>query len=78
MLSEALQHELAQHAITAFDEISLRQALEQHVETYTLIRLAPWPARRWKCQYRLMLGDAMYDAQTVAEAYAIALLHALR
>lgn len=77
MLPETLQHELAQHDITAFDEITLRQALEQRVETYTLIRLAPWPARRWKCSYRLMLGDAMYDAQTVAEAYAMALLNVL-
>ena len=74
MLPETLQHELAQHDITAFDEIALRQALEQRVETYTLIRLAPWPARRWKCQYRLMLGDSMYDAQSVAEAYGMALL----
>ena len=77
MLPETLQHELTQHAIPAFDEITLRQALEQRVETYTLIRLAPWPARRWKCQYRLMLGDAMYDAQTVAEAYGLALLAVL-
>ena len=74
MLPEALQHELTQHGISVFDEIGLRQALEQRAETYTLIRLAPWPARRWKCQYRLMLGDAMYDAQSVAEAYALALL----
>jgi len=78
MLPETLQYELARHDITAFDEVTLRQALEQRVETYTLIRLAPWPARRWKCQYRLMLGDAMYDAQTVAEAYAMALLTVLR
>ena len=77
MLPDSLQHELAQRGITTFDEITLRQALEQRVETYTLIRLAPWPARRWKCQYRLMLGDAMYDAQTVAEAYAMALLGVL-
>ena len=77
MLPETLQHELTQYNITAFDEITLRQALEQRVETYTLIRLAPWPARRWKCQYRLMLGDAIYDAQTVAEAYGIALLAVL-
>ncbi len=77
MLPETLQHELVQHGLTSFDEITLRQALEQHVETYTLIRLAPWPARRWKCQYRLMLGDTMYDAQTVAEAYAMALLATL-
>ncbi|GAC1433327.1 MAG: hypothetical protein NVS4B1_26240 [Ktedonobacteraceae bacterium] len=78
MLPETLQHELAQHGITAFDETALRQALEQHAETYTLIRLAPWPARRWKCQYRLMLGDTMYDTQSVAEAYGMALLAVLR
>ena len=78
MLPESLQHELAQHGIDAFDEITLRQALEQRVETYTLIRLAPWPARRWKCQYRLMLGDAMHDAQSVAEAYGMALLAVLQ
>ena len=77
MLPETLQQELAQHNITTFDEITLRQALEQRVETFTLIRLAPWPARRWKCQYRLMLGDALYDAQTVAEAYGMALLAVL-
>ncbi len=78
MLPETLQYELAQYGIPAFDEIALRQALEQRVETYTLIRLAPWPARRWKCQYRLMLGDAVYDAQSVAEAYGMALIAVLR
>jgi len=78
MLPEPLQQKLAQHSITAFDEVALRQALEQHVETYTLIRLAPWPARRWKCQYRLMLGDVMHDAQSVAEAYGLALLALLQ
>lgn len=78
MLPETLQYELAQYGIPAFDEIVLRQALEQRVETYTLIRLAPWPARRWKCQYRLMLGDAVYDAQSVAEAYGMALIAVLR
>jgi len=45
-MPEHLQHELAQHGITTFDEITLRQTLEQYVETYTLIKLAPWPARR--------------------------------
>ena len=78
MLPETLQYELAQHGIPAFDEIALRQALEERVETYTLIRLAPWPARRWKCQYRLMLGDAMHDAQSVGEAYGMALLSLLK
>jgi hypothetical protein len=78
MLPEQLQRDLAQRGITAFDEIALREALEQRVETYTLVKLAPWPARRWKCSYRLMRGDAMYDAQSVAEAYALALLAILK
>jgi hypothetical protein len=43
-----------------------------------LIRLAPWPARRWKCRYRLMMGDSMYDAQSAAEAYAMGLLGVLK
>jgi hypothetical protein len=74
MIPEELQVQLAQYGIIAFDEISLRKALEARAETYTLIKLAPWPARRWKCQYRLMMRDRMYDAQTVAEAYALGLL----
>ncbi|GAC1393734.1 MAG: hypothetical protein NVS4B11_27900 [Ktedonobacteraceae bacterium] len=78
MLPETLQHALTQHGFMVFDEIALRQALEQRTETYTLIKLAPWPARRWKCQYRLMMGDAMHDAQSVAEAYALALLAILK
>ncbi len=77
MVPEQLQRDLDQHGITVFDEVALREALEQHIETYTLIKLAPWPARRWKCHYRLMMSDAMYDAQSVAEAYALALLAVL-
>ena len=77
MIPEALQQQLAQHGITHNDEVALREALEERVATYTLIKLAPWPARRWKCRYRLMMRDHMYDAQTVAEAYALALLAAL-
>src|SRR5438046_9904900 len=38
-----------------------------HVDTYTLIKLAPWPARRWKCRYRLLMGEKMHDAQSAAE-----------
>lgn len=74
MIPEELQSQLIQHGITVFDETALREALEAHVETYTLIKLAPWPARRWKCHYRLLMGDRMHDAQSVAEAYALALL----
>ena len=78
MIPETLQAQLANFAITAFDEIALREALEAHVQTYTLIKLADWPARRWKCRYRMMLRDVMYDAQSVPEAYALALLAALQ
>ena len=77
MIPETLQQQLAQHGIRASDEVALREALEERVETYTLIKMAPWPARRWKCRYRLMMRDHMYDAQSAAEAYALALLAAL-
>jgi len=74
MIPEELQSQLIQHGITAFDETALRETLETHVKTYTLIKLAPWPARRWKCRYRLLIGDMIHDAQSAAEAYALALL----
>ena len=77
MIPEELQSRLARHGITTFDEVTLREALEARVETYTLIKLAPWPARRWKCRYRLLIGDTMYDAQSAAEAYALGLLAVL-
>lgn len=78
MLPEALIEQLAHYNIHDHTEVALREALEQHAETYTLIRLAPWPARRWKCHYRLLMGSAMYDAQCVPEAYALGLLAALQ
>lgn len=74
MLPETLHAQLVQYGITASDEVALREALEQRVETYTLIKLAPWPARRWKCRYRLLLREQMYDAQSVPEAYARGIL----
>jgi hypothetical protein len=74
MLTITLQERLVCQGITSFDEVTLRQELEKRVMTYTLIRLADWPARRWKCRYRLMMGSSMYDAQSVPEAYALALL----
>jgi len=77
MIAQELQSRLAGHGITTFDEASLREALEARVETYTLIKLASWPARRWKCRYRLLMGDTMYDAQSAAEAYALGLLAVL-
>ncbi len=77
MIPQELQSRLAGHGITTFDEVALREALEARVETYTLIKLAPWPARRWKCRYRLLMGDTVYDAQSAAEAYALGLLAVL-
>lgn len=74
MLNEELQQRLVALEVTASDETSLREALETHAETYTLCKLAPWPARRWKCHYRLMMRDNMYDGQSVEEVYALALL----
>jgi hypothetical protein len=74
MITEQLQTQLTQHGITVSGEIELREALEARAETYTLIKLAPWPARRWKCHYRLLIGDRIYDAQSPSEAYAMAIL----
>jgi hypothetical protein len=74
MLSEELQHRLAVHSVVASDETTLRQTLEAHLETYTLVRLAPWPARRWQCRYRLMTRDGVYDGQSIEDAYALGLL----
>lgn len=78
MFAEELRLQLARHGITDLGEVALREALEGRCETYTLIKLAPWPARRWKCRYRLMMGDSMYDAQSAAEAYAMGLLGVLK
>lgn len=74
MLSAELRTRLVAHGITVSDETGLRETLEEQVETYTLCKLAPWPARRWKCHYRLMLRDQMYDGQSVEDVYAQALL----
>lgn len=74
MLAEELQAQLREQGISDFGEVTLREALEARAATYTLIKLADWPARRWKCRYRLMMGDSIYDAQSVAEAYARGLL----
>lgn len=77
MIPEAVQARLAAHNMLDVGEVALRELLEQRVETYTLFKLAPWPTRRWKCRYRLMMRDECYDAQSAAEAYALALLATL-
>jgi hypothetical protein len=63
--------------IPARDEVGLRRELERHLSGYTLYRLTPAAARRWKCKYRIMFGATYFDCQTVPEAYARALLAAL-
>ena len=74
MLNEELHAQLSACGVVARNETTLREALETHIETYTLFKLAPWPARRWKCHYRLMMRDQMYDGQSVEDVYALALL----
>jgi len=74
MLNDELRQRLVAYGIEVSDETNLREALEKHIETYTLFKLAPWPARRWKCHYRLMMRDQMYDGQSAEDAYALALL----
>ena len=68
---------LDRHSINARDEVALRMALEEHLRGYTLYRLTPAAARRWKCRYRIMFEATYFDCQTVAEAYARALLASL-
>ena len=68
---------LVVRGIEARDAVTLRQALEKHLKGYTLYRLTPAAARRWKCQYRIMFAATYFDCQTVAEAYARALLASL-
>jgi hypothetical protein len=73
----ALVEALDRHGIPARDEVGLRCELERHLSGYTLYRLTPAAARRWKCKYRIMFGATYFDCQTVPEAYARALLAAL-
>ncbi len=68
---------LAAHGVTMLGEVELRYELERHVSSYTLFRLTPAAARRWKARYRIMLAAGYHDCQSVAEAYARALLTAL-
>jgi hypothetical protein len=76
-LPAELRAALDRHGITAQDEVALRRELERHLPGYTLYRLMPAAARRWKCKYRIMVGATYFDCQTVPEAYARALLTGL-
>jgi hypothetical protein len=76
-LPAELRAALDQRGVVAGDEVALRRELERHLPGYTLYRLMPAAARRWKCTYRIMFGATYFDCQTVPEAYARALLAAL-
>jgi len=69
--------QLVTRGITARDEAALRRELERHAPSYTLFRLNPAAARKWRARYRIMLAADYLDCQTVAEAYARALLASL-
>src|SRR5438552_3087617 len=69
--------ELRARGIEVQAEAALRNALERHVAGYTLYRLTPAAARRWKCRYRLMFHLGYFDGQSAAEAYGRALIAAL-
>ena len=76
-LSDDLDAALTARGIGVRDEVGLRLALEEHLKGYTLYRLTPAAARRWKCRYRIMFEATYFDCQTVAEAYARALVASL-
>ncbi len=40
---------LDQHGIAVHDEVGLRRELERRLPSYTLYRLMPAVAKRWKC-----------------------------
>lgn len=69
-----LAAKLAEHGVDARDEVGLRETLERHTSGYTLCRLTPAAARRWKALYRLMWGATYLDGQSPAEAYGRALV----
>lgn len=73
-LSPELAARLAERGLTTADEVSLRRLLDESVPSWTLIRLNSIAAKRWKARYRLMLGEEWFDAATVSNAYALALL----
>ena|SRR5215468_4473033 len=73
-----LAQALAAQGIATTGEVALRRALEQHLPGYNLYRLTPAAARRWKCDYRILLDVGYYDGQSAAEAYGRALLAALQ
>ncbi len=78
ILPATLRGALAERNIVADDEVGLRRALEERVSGYSIYRLTPAAARRWKCRYRIMLDAGYFDGQNLVEAYARALLAVTR
>lgn len=76
-LPNDLIEQLQAHGVSTLGEVELRRQLEQHAPSYTLFRLNSIAARRWKARYRIMLAADYLDCQSVAEAYARALLATL-
>jgi hypothetical protein len=76
-LPDEVEAALTARGIGVRDEVGLRLALEEQLKGYTLYRLTPAAARRWRCQYRIMFEATYFDCQTVAEAYARALVASL-
>ncbi len=76
-LSPELAAQLRAHGLDIEDEVSLRRLLDESMPGWTLIRLNTIAAKRWKARYRLMVGETWYDAATVSNAYALALLELL-
>lgn len=77
-LAPELAARLRAYGLEIEDEVGLRRTLEECAPTWTLIRLNAIAAKRWKARYRLMLGERWYDAATVSNAYALALLALLQ
>ena len=77
-LAPELADRLRAYGLEIEDEVGLRRVLEECAPTWTLIRLNTIAAKRWKARYRLMLGERWYDAATVSNAYALALLALLQ
>jgi hypothetical protein len=76
-LPDDLIAQLHARGVVALGEVELRRQLEQQAPSYTLVRLNPVAMRKWKARYRIMLVTDYLDCQSVAEAYARALLAAL-
>jgi uncharacterized protein DUF6504 len=60
-LPEDVDTALAVRGIEARDEVALRLALEAHLKGYTLYRLTPTAARRWKLATRWWEPDDAVD-----------------